>query len=343
MIITLNGADFSASNIGTLSTWRITRSLGTGAVYNGVTSVDKGASFSATITIAEGYEISEAGVTVTMGGVGQIYTINGNVITISIAEVTGNIVIKVPTVNIATGEEEKPDVPNTPVIDPKAPIVDLQLTSAVNDTIPNIGTGGAAYNAIISTPKTTDSYAVTDGEFILNGHAYADVPYGFKAGDKFTIVLRTRWKELSTNQYQRAMRTEQDMPGLFYSYTSGFGIGAKLAGTSSNNFKSLDARCTVKNPDTGSALNTAYLVADSGIAADEMHTYVWVADGTKIYYYIDGDIMASQDESAIKTSVRVGLGDNDTSKTYNANAMAYDMFRIYDYAMTADEVTLLTN
>ena len=112
MIITLNGADFSASNIGTLSTWRITRSLGTGATYEGVTSVDKGASFTATITIAEGYELSSAGVTITMGGnTISAATVNGNVITISIAEVTGNVVIKVPTVNLATGEEEEPDTP----------------------------------------------------------------------------------------------------------------------------------------------------------------------------------------------------------------------------------------
>lgn len=112
MIITLKGADFSASNIGTLSTWRITRSLGTGATYDGVTSVDKGASFTATVTIAEGYELGAAGVTVTMGGTAiSAATVNGNVISITIAEVTGNVVIKVPTVNTNTGEEDDPDTP----------------------------------------------------------------------------------------------------------------------------------------------------------------------------------------------------------------------------------------
>ena len=114
MIITLRGADFSASNIGTLSTWRITRSIGAGAVYDGAYSVEKGAAFSATVTIAEGYELGEAGVTVMMGGnVISAATINGNVITISITEVTGNVVIKVPTVNLSTGEGEEPDVPDS--------------------------------------------------------------------------------------------------------------------------------------------------------------------------------------------------------------------------------------
>ena len=41
MIITLKGADFSASNIETLSSWRISHSLGTGATYEGPTSVDE--------------------------------------------------------------------------------------------------------------------------------------------------------------------------------------------------------------------------------------------------------------------------------------------------------------
>ena len=111
MIITLKNADFSASNIGTLSSWRISRSLGSGATYEGVTSVDKGAAFSATVTLAEGYEIGTAGVTVTMGGtvLSGAHSISGNVITITIAEVTGNVLIKVPTVNTATGEEDEPE------------------------------------------------------------------------------------------------------------------------------------------------------------------------------------------------------------------------------------------
>lgn len=113
MIITLKGADFSASNIGTLSSWRISRSLGSGATYAGATSVDKGAAFSATVTLAEGYEIGTAGVTITMGGtvLSGAHSISGNVITITIAEVTGNVLIKVPTVNTAGGDE-----PDEPVI-----------------------------------------------------------------------------------------------------------------------------------------------------------------------------------------------------------------------------------
>jgi hypothetical protein len=121
MIITLRMADFSQSNIGTLSTWRISRSIGAGATYEGPTSVDKGAAFNATITIAEGYELGTAGVTVTMGGavLSGAHTISGNVITITIAEVTGNVLIKVPTINTAGGDDPvTPDTPDEPTETP---------------------------------------------------------------------------------------------------------------------------------------------------------------------------------------------------------------------------------
>lgn len=102
MIITLKNANFSASNIGTLSTWRITRSLGAGATYEGPISVDKGASFSATVTIAEGYDVEADEVAVTMGDIViSAATIDNNIIAIVIPEVTGNVVIKVPTAKVS--------------------------------------------------------------------------------------------------------------------------------------------------------------------------------------------------------------------------------------------------
>lgn len=106
MIIRLKNADFSQSNIGTLSTWFITKQLGSGAKYNGPLFVEKDASLDVTITIIDGYEIGDAGVTVTMGGASITPIIDGNIITISIPSVTGNVAIKVPTVNVNTGEED---------------------------------------------------------------------------------------------------------------------------------------------------------------------------------------------------------------------------------------------
>ena len=110
MIITLKGANFGLSNIGTLSTWTISKVLGSGATYSGVTYVNKDASFRATVTISDGYELGAAGVTVTMGGTAMpssAIAISGNTITITISSVTGNIVIRVPTVNVNIDEEEE--------------------------------------------------------------------------------------------------------------------------------------------------------------------------------------------------------------------------------------------
>lgn len=337
MIITLIGADFSASNIGTLSTWRISRSLGEGAIYEGPTFVEKGAAFNATITIAEGYELSTAGVSVTMGGtvLSGAHSVAGNVIAITIASVTGNVVIKVPTVNINAGEEEEPEVPDTP--DTTDAVVNLTLANVDGNILYNTGTGGSTYNATIKTPKSGDSYSSDSNGLTLVNHAYADVAYGFSSSKKFTIAVRGSL-ELNTNTYQRLMRTDKDAPSLFYSYSSGNGTGAKLAGVSNAGMTIHGANFT--DNTAGSALNTVYIKPEH-FDATETHTYAWTNDGTTIKYYVDGVLAASQNASSLTTSTKIGLGDNDESKTYYAAKAKVGMFRIYDYAMTAEEIAAL--
>ena len=126
MIITLKGAKFT-TNIGTLDSWRISTEIGSGATYSGPTSVkrDPAEALNATVTIADGYELNGS-VTVTMGGVGQAFTQVGNVITISIAAVTGNVMIKVPTVKIGGSE---PDVGGGDVVEPDTPTSNYTLVS----------------------------------------------------------------------------------------------------------------------------------------------------------------------------------------------------------------------
>lgn len=108
MIITLKGADFSASNIGQLTAWRIRTDLGDGATYDGPTSVEKGLPLSATVTVDDTYTLGT--VSVTMAGVAATdgYTIEGNVVTINIAEVTGAVVIAVATSGGEGGQLEAP-------------------------------------------------------------------------------------------------------------------------------------------------------------------------------------------------------------------------------------------
>ena len=107
MIITLKGADFSANHIATLTTWSVFNTMGTGASYDGPSSVDRGAALSATVTLDTDYEVGSAGVSVTMGGTDISSTAvsqSGQTITITIAQVTGVVHINVYTRNTVTGE-----------------------------------------------------------------------------------------------------------------------------------------------------------------------------------------------------------------------------------------------
>ena len=119
MIITIKGADFSSANIGTLSTYIISKSIGSGAAFDIPNFVDKNSSVNWTITLDEGYTFGTY--SVTMGGVEVTPTVVDNVMTISIAEVTGNVRIVVATVNENTGEEDDPVVPPVTPDEPEQP------------------------------------------------------------------------------------------------------------------------------------------------------------------------------------------------------------------------------
>ena len=106
MIITISGADFSASNIGTLSTWTVSKSIGAGAEHSIPSYVDKNSAFNYTITLKDGYTFGTY--SVTMGGQTITPTVTETSITINIASVTGAIRIEVKTINSSTGEEEEP-------------------------------------------------------------------------------------------------------------------------------------------------------------------------------------------------------------------------------------------
>lgn len=99
MIIRLKGADFSGVNIGNLYNWSVSYVTGRGVTHSGATSVLKGNSFSVNITIADGYELTSEGASVIMGGttLSNVITVIGNIIAIEIGEVTGHVIINIPT------------------------------------------------------------------------------------------------------------------------------------------------------------------------------------------------------------------------------------------------------
>ena len=112
MIITIKGADFSSANIGTLSTYIISKSIGSGATFEIPSFVDKNSSVNWVITLNEGYTFGTY--SVTMGGEVITPVVNESVMTISIANVTGAISISVATTYVGVAEPEQPDMPEIP-------------------------------------------------------------------------------------------------------------------------------------------------------------------------------------------------------------------------------------
>jgi hypothetical protein len=285
------------------------------------TSVYDGDSYTEAIIANEGYTLRGGNIVITMGGK-DITPFLSNTGVLSIDLVTGDIVINVEAVE---------------VVGPQ-PVVDLSLTDASNNKIVNLGTGGSAYDATITLPSSSrDSYVSDSNGLILNNHAYANTPYGFKASDQFTIIIKARINQKSSNTYQRVFRTDQDAPSLFYS-TNSKAIGGKMSGSSGNG-------ATIHNDlgsmtGTGGALNTCYLSIYNEDGFDEsiMHEYMYTSNGTTMKFYVDGVLIASQNASPLKTSTKVGLGDNDTSKNYYATQIEVSEFKIFNQCLTEEEL-----
>lgn len=109
MILRILGADFSSANIGTLSTYVISKSIGAGISHNIPNFVDKNSSVTWTLTVEEGYLLGSY--SIIMNGETITPVVNENTMTITIPNVTGNVRIVITSINESTGEEETPVVP----------------------------------------------------------------------------------------------------------------------------------------------------------------------------------------------------------------------------------------
>ena len=155
MILTIKGADFSSANIGTLSTFVVSKSIGRGASFDIPSFVEKNSSVNWVITLGEDYTFGTY--SVTMGGEVITPTVNDSEMTIAITNVTGNIRITVATVY--NGVEELPDEPEQPdVPTPDEPEV-ITLYSFTGDDFIQ----GAIYQNGIKTETsspTTEPYVI---------------------------------------------------------------------------------------------------------------------------------------------------------------------------------------
>ena len=286
-----------------------------------ITQIGEGNPHSETITALSGYKMDGAEVAITMGGIDIASFFSNGVL--NIPEVTGNVVI-----NVVAVESLAP-----------VALIDWDVKNAANGVIKNLGSGGSTYDGKISTPKSGDSYESDVNGIRLNNHAYADTAYGFSKSKPFTIIVEARISEDSTNTYQRVFRTNADTPCLFQSNNIG-AFGAKLAGQSGNGFTTYNPIASTVN--NGSSLNTCYL-KDGPFDYNSMHKYIWTSDGTIIKWYVDGELYASQNASALTSSASVGIGDTDSSKNYYAKQIEVAMFKIYDITLNEEEINAIIN
>lgn len=97
MIFKLTNSNFSESNIGTLNSWRIIKSLQGVSTSSNIVSVAKDGSYSAVFTVLDGYTFNTA--SVTMGGTdltsSLVWDANNKTANLSISKVTNNVYISI--------------------------------------------------------------------------------------------------------------------------------------------------------------------------------------------------------------------------------------------------------
>lgn len=198
MIITLKGADFTSSNIGTLSTWSVSRVLGMGATYSGARYVEKNANLNATVTLANGYELGAEGVVVTMGGTPLTsgITINGNVITITIASVTGNVVITVPTVNVGGGD-----------------VLDVATTAFINAASITDNTMITKLDTLVKSLKTANLWNKIEALYPCVGTTFTQMSYNLKDPTTYRLTCSgTPTIVANDSMYHATAHIKSDIP-----------------------------------------------------------------------------------------------------------------------------------
>lgn len=150
MILRILGADFSSANIGTLSTYVISKSIGAGISHNIPNFVDKNSSVVWTLATEEGYLLGSY--SITMNGETITPVVNENTMTITIPNVTGNVRIVITSINESTGEEETPVVPPVEPDEPEEPETPTGFQTLTGGSWRVVGDNGNRYTIYATLP-----------------------------------------------------------------------------------------------------------------------------------------------------------------------------------------------
>ena len=305
-------------------TYSITRNL-VGCTSSSIEDrVVENSSHTETFTVLEFYSTDNAQVSITMGGVDISSCYDNGTKTLTITNVTGNVIISITLEGMHTNL-----------------MVDLSLTDVTNNKIVNLGRGGATYNANILMRNSDGSYVSDETGLTLNRRTYANVDYQFNKAEPFSIVVRVALLSTNENTYQRLFRSLYDAPSLYYYHKAEpKTIECKLSGVA-NSTTPITTHIEDGNYGTLSTAKSFWMRYES-VWSSDFHTVIITNDGTTLKYYQDGVLAASQPVEGLGANKYIGLGDNESSsKNYYAESIKFTMFRIYNCALTDEEISEL--
>ena len=204
--------------------WSITNTLSNASNSNSAQTVEKGSSYSATISASAGYTLTGATVSVTMNGADVTSSVYSNG-TISIAEVTGDVVITV--VAVSTSVE----------------LVSIEATYTQSGTVYTTDTLDSLKPdlVVIATYDDTSTEVVSGTDYTLSGTLTAGtstitVTYEGKT-DTFTVTVTanripsgyTEYEYISVNSNAGAIRTPAQL-STGYIVETAFGFTATSQG-----------------------------------------------------------------------------------------------------------------
>lgn len=281
MIITLTKANFSSCKIGTLTTWNIRRSLGSGATSSSsATTVNRNASWTETITLADGYTFGTC--SITMGSTTITPTVTGNTLSFTISAVTGNINITVATINESTGEEDGGDTGgDTPSVPSAGTLFDFDFTT---NTIEDYVTSGVI---TLPTKSKTDNLTYSNkGLSTSSTELPAALSNGVKLSNAFELSSQSWTFEVTMtmdaydSESMGTSVTEALYPNLMFFSSAEHDA---LADGKSHDSNCLSPAIYINSgkfsgrfPDQGSVTigSSSKLFIDDGLE----HTYKWVYD-----------------------------------------------------------------
>lgn len=208
MILTIKGADFSSANIGTLSTYIVSKTIGNGAEYDIPSFVAKYSSVNWVITLQQDYIFGSY--VVTMGSEMVTPVVNGNVMTITIPNVTGNIRIAVATIFNKVDDLPEPSL-YTLTINPNPSDARVMLNAEGYSQVGNSIT--VADGTMVSYEVSLDGYFPENSNVIVTSNKTIDVllermPGGGEV-DESAIV----WYVDNSGQQNKAFKYTTTFPG----------------------------------------------------------------------------------------------------------------------------------